>query len=260
MKHTHKQYLLSAIGLILFFMGIVPGISCKNPFMTNAGIEQPIVVITFDDADPSVYAYAFPTMRSIDSTWGATHFFPVTYVGENKSITLAQIHEMENAGWETGGHGYTHVNLSSISADSAEVQVKASYDFLVANGFKHDSYAYAWGNYNETVLAIVKKYFNAIRTAHDYDYLDGVNQYELGYFAVQQNHTATDVIARVEKAKSLGAPLVVIGFHAVRPDTTVAYPGTYWCKESVYYQFLVYLKKHEYTVTTLHKAVNLLCD
>jgi hypothetical protein len=109
-------------------------------------------------------------------------------------------------------------------------------------------------------LAIVKKYFAIIRTAHDYDYLDGVNRYELGYFAVQQEHTANDVIARVEKAKSMGSPLVVIGFHAVRPDTTLEYPGTYWCKESVYYQFLVYLKQHEYSVKTLSEAIKLLSD
>jgi peptidoglycan/xylan/chitin deacetylase (PgdA/CDA1 family) len=242
-------------------------LSCLNIYNPYE-FSSPIIVITFDDAHESVYNFAFPAMRSIDSTWAATHFFPVTYSQTSDSvtayseyggpITIAQIREMELAGWETGGHGYSHTNLSSVPIDTVEFQVKSSYDFFVKNGFCHESFAYPWGNYNDTVSAIVKKYFKNIRTSHDLWYLDGVNRSELGYYAVKSGCSSNDIIARVENARAAGAPLVIIGFHAILPDTAAAIP-VYWCRESVFLSFLLYLKKQELQVMTLKKAMNILC-
>ena len=217
-----------------------------------------MVVITFDDADPTIYGFAFPFMRSMDSTWAATHFFPVSYAGPGGPITVAQEKEMEKAGWETGGHAYTHENLSSVPLDSVENQVKASYDFLAGNGLCHESFAYPFGNYNDTVKNIVEKYFHNIRTAHDYTYLDGVDRTELGYYAVKSGCTVGDIIGRVEQARSTGSPLVIIGFHVILPDTAAPVP-VYWCKESVFVGFMRYLKTHEYPVLTVKEAMRVLC-
>jgi hypothetical protein len=230
--------------------------------------SYPVVVITFDDAHESVYRFAFPAMHAIDSTWGATHFFPVTYTQTQDSvssyspfggpITISQIREMEKYGWETGGHSYSHENLSSIQPDSAESQIKADYEFLVNNGFCHESFAYPWGNYNDTVAGIVKCYFKNIRTAHDLWYLDGINRSELGYYAVKSGCTADDIIGRVESARAAGSLLVIIGFHAILPDTSAPI-DMYWCNESAFTGFLKYLKKQELRVMTMKDAMNLMC-
>jgi peptidoglycan/xylan/chitin deacetylase (PgdA/CDA1 family) len=219
----------------------------------------PIVVITFDDAHPSIYSIAFPAMRSLDTTWTATHFFPVTYMGFPGNMSLAQVKELEAVGWETGGHGVTHENLSSIPLDSVRYQVRESYEFLLRNNLCHESFAYPFGNYSDTVKQIVSEYFKNIRTSHDYEYLDGVNREELGYYAVKSGCTADDIIGRVEKAKTYGAPLVIIGFHAILPDTAPPLP-VYWCKESAFMDFLRYLKKSELPVMTLREAVRVLCE
>jgi peptidoglycan/xylan/chitin deacetylase (PgdA/CDA1 family) len=165
---------------------------------------------------------------------------------------------MEKTGWETAGHGVTHENLSSVPPDSVERQVKGSYDFLTANGLRHESFAYPFGAYNDSVKAIVKKYFKNIRTAHDYDYLDGVNRTELGYYAAKSGCTSGDLIGRVETARSAGSPLVIIGFHAVLPDTAPPVQ-VYRCNESAFMGFLRYLKAEEFQVMTIQAAMNVLC-
>jgi peptidoglycan/xylan/chitin deacetylase (PgdA/CDA1 family) len=233
---------------------------CNFLFQPQKNPGTPIVVITFDDAHPSVYSYSYPTMRLIDSTWGATHFFPATYaMPPGSTITVDQAKEMEAHGWETGGHGYTHENLSSVPIDSVEKQIQMDYNFLVGNNLSHESFAYPYGNYNSAVAKVVNKYFKNIRTSHDFEYLDGVNRTELGYFAVKPGMTADDVIARIEKARHDGSPLVIIGFHAVIADSVAALP-IYWCRESVFYSMLVYLKKEEFTVLTLKNAMKKLCE
>jgi peptidoglycan/xylan/chitin deacetylase (PgdA/CDA1 family) len=198
-------------------------------------------------------------MRSIDSTWGATHFFPATFAGPGGSITVSQAQEMEAGGWETGGHAYTHENLSSVPPDSVEKQIQMDYDFLKSNGLSHESFAYPYGNYNPTVTTIAQKYFKNIRSTHDFEYLDGINRTDLGYYAVKPGMTLGDVIGRIEKARHDGSPLVIIGFHALLADTEPPL-SIYWCRQSVFYGMLTYLKKEEYSVMTLKKAMDILCN
>jgi len=217
----------------------------------------PIVVVTFDDADQSVYSVGFALMRQADTAWTATHFFPNSFIGAEGSVSLDEEKEMERAGWESGGHGREHDNLTAMPPDSAAVRIKASYDFLVQNGLSHESFAWASGMYNDTVKAMVAGYFVNIRTSHDYYYLGGVDPKELGYFAVKGDFTSDDIIARVEEARRDGAPLVVIGFHVIQPDTAPPLP-VYYCKESAFRGFLTYLKNQQLRVMSVRDAMKIL--
>jgi peptidoglycan/xylan/chitin deacetylase (PgdA/CDA1 family) len=239
---------------------MLPGIlTCSNSFSPmESNTSAPIVAITFDDADSSIYTIGFRLMRATDTNWTATHFFPNSYIGRPTYVTLDEIKEMEQGGWESGGHGATHDNLSSLPPDTIDTLVKGSYDFLVQNGLSHQSYAYATGMYNDTVKAVVKKYFENIRTSHDYYYLDGVNRQELGYFAVEGGFTSDDIIVRVEDAMMLGAPLVVIGFHIILPDSAPAVP-TYYVRESAFRGFLSYLEQQRLQVMSIRDAMKILC-
>lgn len=151
----------------------------------------------------------------------------------------------------------THANLTAIPPDTAAAIVKASRDFLVANGLSHESYAYAFGMYNDTVKSVACSYFANVRSVHDYYYLDGVDRTELGYFAVKSGFTTDDIVARVEEAKRLGSPLVVIGFHVIQPDTAPPLP-VYWVKESVFRGFLQYLKRQHIRPMTVREAMRIL--
>jgi hypothetical protein len=220
--------------------------------------ESPIVVVTFDDADKSIYSTAFRLMMDADSSWTATHYFPISYMSEKEKISLEQVKIMEQSGWESGGHGYLHDNLTAIHPDSAEWRIKATYDYLVKNGLSHESFAYAYGMYNDTVKSMVGRYYKNIRTSHDYYYLDGVDRSELGYFAVRDGLPANGIIARIEEAKRLGAPLVIIGFHVILPDTAPPCHD-YWCRESAFTGFVSYCKAGNYRVMSVRDAMSFLC-
>jgi peptidoglycan/xylan/chitin deacetylase (PgdA/CDA1 family) len=247
----YKRDLLLSCALFLF--------SCSDAFLpVEQRIETPVVVITFDDADQSVYSVGYRLMRETDTSWTATHFFPNNYIGLEGSVTLDQEKEMERGGWESGGHGLGHDNLTAIPPDSAAWRIKASYDFLVQNGLSHESFAWASGMYNDTVKTMASGYFANIRSSHDYYYLDGVDRKELGYFAVKGTFTSDDIIARVEEARRLGAPLVVIGFHVIQPDTAPPLP-VYYCKESAFRGFLSYLRSQRLRVMSVRDAMKILC-
>jgi peptidoglycan/xylan/chitin deacetylase (PgdA/CDA1 family) len=233
-------------------------IFCDDPFLPAISDQPaPLVVITFDDAHESIYTFGYRLMREADTSWAATHFFANTYIGQLGNVTLAQVREMEAGGWESGGHGLTHDNLTALPPDTAAAMIKASHDFLVANGLTHESFAYAFGMYDDTVKAAACSYFSNVRSVHDYYYLDGVDRTELGYFAVKSGFTKDDIIARVEEAKRLGSPLVIIGFHVIQPDTAPPLP-VYWVKESVFRGFLQYLKRQYLRPMTVREAMKIL--
>ncbi|HUI91550.1 MAG TPA: polysaccharide deacetylase family protein [Chitinivibrionales bacterium] len=233
-------------------------LSCNDPFLpVISPTDAPLVVITFDDADESIYSYSYRLMRQTDTTWAATHFFPNSYLGAQGNVTLDQEREMEAGGWESGGHGSAHINLTSVPPDTAAAMLKASHDFLVQNGLAHESFAWASGEYNDTVKSLALSYFVNIRSAHDYYYLDGVDRTELGYFAVKSGFTTDDITVRIEDAKRLGSPLVIIGFHVIQPDTAPPLP-VYWCKESAFRGFLQYLKSQHLRPMTVREAMRIL--
>ena len=223
--------------------------------------SDPLVVFTFDDAHHSVYEIAGPLMRSYDPSWGATHFFPLEYPRQPGLMTLAQVQEMEALGWETGGHGRTHENLSAVTMDQVRSDVAASDSFLRANGLSHESYAYAFGNYNDSVQAVVAEHFRNIRTSHDFKYLDGVNRLQLGAYDAKAGHTADDLIGRIEEARLAGSPLVIFCFHVIVPDTaTPDVSHDWWTHESAFIGLLDYLRERGMEVMTVRAAMAELCQ
>ena len=229
------------------------------PRTTDRPFNRPIVCITFDDAHPTVWSNAYPAMRSVDTTYAATHFAPVNGIDTSAAgtgISVAKLRTMEAAGWETAGHTVHHVDLSAVSLDSAGKEIDSCYAYLVRNGLHHASFAYPAGNYNAEVESLAAARFVNLRTAHDYLYTSGINRKDLGYFAVKGTQSADDIIARVERARDLGAPLVIIGFHAVLDDTVTPDPDTYWTRKSIFLAFLRYLKQQELPVMTIEKAMN----
>ncbi len=239
--------------LLIGLMCAAGCINCVDILGCNR-TERTIVVITFDDGHHSIYDFCFPLMRQYGRGWAATHFLPVSHVGQPGHVTLEQLQAMEEAGWETGGHGLTHENLSSAPLSEVQLQVTRSDRFLRENGLSHASYAYAFGNYNQAVADTVRARFDNIRTSHDFHYRDGVNRLELGYFAVKGGHSAADLIARVEQARIERSPLVIIGFHAVLPDTAPPVPS-YWCSENTFRGFLDFLCRSELPVMTVSEAM-----
>ena len=244
--------------LILFTVPFLTTCALLSP---QPGRREPIVVLTFDDGHPSIYTNAFRILSETSPPLTATHFLPTAWIDLPQAVTLEQLREMERAGWETGGHGVTHDNLPQLAPDTVRRQLDSCFHYLANAGLCHESFAYPSGKFNDTVVSIAREYFRNLRTAHDHHYIDGVNREDIGYFAVTQNHAVDDIIARIEEAETEGAPLVVIGFHAVLDDSIQGpITGTYYTRVSVLRGIAAYLHERELPVMTLREAMRILCN
>ncbi len=105
--------------------------------------EKP-VVITFDDGHQSVYENAFPIMQEFDFP-GVFYIVANRINGSTDFVTIPQLKEMIEAGWEIGSHSYTHADLTKNHAIAAKEIGQSKTDLENALSTHIETFAYPFG-------------------------------------------------------------------------------------------------------------------
>lgn len=115
----------------------------------GAKLPQKPVVISFDDGRLDIYENAFPIMQVYD--FPGVFYIISGGLGDKGLVGVAELQEMEAAGWEIGCHSHSHADLSKIGEDASYREVISSrYVLEEALGFPVTSFAYPFGTITET--------------------------------------------------------------------------------------------------------------
>jgi peptidoglycan/xylan/chitin deacetylase (PgdA/CDA1 family) len=161
-------------------------------YMFLKKIFQFSVELTFDDGYLDHYHIArFLARRGIKAT-----FFITTHLRtfEGKPLLTSSpklIQEIHNLGHEIGSHSCTHQNLTAIPTHQAEREVKESREYLnELLGSNIDGFAYPGGQYNATVINIVRKYYKYARLGgrrfEDGWNISTKNRYKIGGLGIKE--------------------------------------------------------------------------
>jgi len=111
------------------------------------------ILITFDDGDLDVYENAFPIMQKYGFT--GVFYLVANYVGQPGYISVAQIKEMTDAGWEVGSHSLNHIDLpTNPKRQQAEI-VGSKKELEKLLGVPVKSFAYPYGRASGSVFNYV---------------------------------------------------------------------------------------------------------
>jgi len=125
------------------------------------------IIITFDDADESVYYNAFPILK----TYGfkATLFVISDFVGKenswdanlggiySKHLEWEQIKKLSNDGWEIGSHTATHRDLLGLSKCEAEQEINLSKEMIAEKVGKPIHFlSYPFNRFDDTIIALAQ--------------------------------------------------------------------------------------------------------
>jgi len=218
---------------------------------SDATLNSPLIVLTFDDGSESIYKLAFPEMQKYN--FPGVNFIPSGWIDYPGFLTLEETKELENAGWETGGHSVTHANLTTIPIDSARAEIQKNYEYLVLHNLKHRCFALPSGHSNVETDAIIKEYFEIIRTSYNERYYYPLNTDRLGYYQVEDNDDANSLLLRVQHGIIEGECLIIFGFHSFTNDEPRSITNI---RFSVFKEFLEGLNKLNVEVVTLSEAVD----
>lgn len=126
--------------------------------------NKPSLVFTDDDGWVEVYDSLFPIFQNyniagclaLNSTRHIPNPLNINY------LTLTQIREFVDAGWEILNHSNNHQHIVDVmhtyGIDSAESAIYQGQKMFLDSGFQVNSYCYAFNEENDTIRSIVKKY------------------------------------------------------------------------------------------------------
>jgi len=114
-------------------------------------VHKPCVLMTFDDANESVYTYAYQYLKTKRAR--GTFYVISDDIGTSPQVSSAQLIEMYNYGWSIGNHTSDHTNLTAVDEATAVQKIADCKTALDLLGFTRSSVhiAYPFGAHNETV-------------------------------------------------------------------------------------------------------------
>lgn len=114
--------------------------------------QKPQLIFTFDDAWNTQYTEAFKRMQK-KGIPGMIAVIP-SNVGAVNSMTLTQLQEVYNYGWDLSNHTYNHINLKNADLYTIQNEIAQGEDWLINNGFQRasDVVVYPQGGFNSDVI------------------------------------------------------------------------------------------------------------
>ncbi len=246
-KLLHSK--LSIILGVAFILGMSSNVYAaisQSSSSTSTSYQAPAQIsFTFDDGLQSTYTNAEPILAKNGLT--ATDFVISGCVGMSTTpntcrantdvpyMTWAQIEALQNSdGWEIGSHTVDHDCLaSSAKQDPSDCQTNTltqaqviaelanSKAALVAHGLNVSDFAPPYGDYNNTVLADIAKYYatmrqfkNASGNTNSWPYSD---YYLWDYIVLQKTTPVSTVEAAINQAIA-NHQWIILTMHSILPS------------------------------------------
>lgn len=188
---------------------------------------RPKCIISFDDNYDDVYDYGYAKMQPFG--FPGSLYVITTYLDSVGRLSIDQINELHDAGWDVMNHTHTHINLETVAVDQAQVESELTTcrDILSANGWTRRNenlhVAYPQGGYDEKTLSAMENLGmitgRTTRNRTQANYLDHL------YLLTRQSHdyTASQATYRgwIDRTIADGG-CIQLNYHQIVADGTAS--------------------------------------
>ncbi|RJQ31527.1 hypothetical protein C4572_02290 [Candidatus Parcubacteria bacterium] len=210
-----------------------------------------LVSLNFDDGWITTYQNALPILNAAGLK--STQYISSGRFDFSTYVNIDQMLDMQAKGHEIGSHTKTHANLTILSTEEMRDEIIGSKEDLLAAGVNSvTTFAYPFGAYNESVVAVVEEagYKGARRTQDGFND-SGSNRFLLNRFSVESDTAFAEAKGWIDSAMSNGTWAVIV-FHRVD------YSGTrYATTPEVLQQIVDYLKEKNARVVTMDEGMDI---
>jgi len=142
---------------------------------------KPIITFIDDDGQSVVLTKLKPLSETYSFPYTCALFVKAIEETGNNYMDIADVVNLQNTlGWEMSSHTYEHLNLSTLTDEQQEYQMKHSIDVMVSWGLKVSTICYPYDGRNDKTYELARKYFRAARRSYG-----GVNTIPLETYAMR---------------------------------------------------------------------------
>jgi peptidoglycan/xylan/chitin deacetylase (PgdA/CDA1 family) len=203
------------------------------------------ISFTFDDGLASAATQAAPTLAQhgltgtdyvITDCVGMTQVPNTCRANTSRSyMTWAQVQSLQNtSGWEIGSHTVDHkclasnrsqdpgdCQLNTLTVAQVDSELASSKSVLSANGINATDFAPPYGDYNNSVLAEIAKYYASMRNFRN-DAADPniwpYSDYYLWDYVVKEGTTPVSAVESAVDKAIANKQWLVLSFHDITPS------------------------------------------
>jgi len=271
MRNIRSLKLLIAIITIALFTSLSSSVSAVSaPINFGAKIS-----FTFDDGLSSALTQAGPVLAKYG--YSATNYVITGCVGMVTSpntcrantdavyMNWDQVLALKNTyGWEIGSHTVTHPYLASKDATDGQpknltstqvvTELTNSKNTLSAHGINATSFSSPYGDYNQTVLAQIAKYYSSNRGYADIGYNTApYNDYIIRDQQVQAGVSVATVKGYIDQAIA-NKQWLVLTFHDIMTNAS-SNPDDYQYNTADLDQIAAYVKSKNLQVVNISEGL-----
>ncbi|MCV6608360.1 MAG: polysaccharide deacetylase family protein [Campylobacterales bacterium] len=130
----------------------------------NQPLPKKTVVLTIDDAYRSFYQNGLTVFKEFNYPFTLMVYTKATEKKYRDFMRWDELRDSMKYGGEIAFHTHTHPHMTHMSDEAIGKELQLGYDLFVKRmGFKPDYFAYPYGEFDDRVKELVKKYdFKAI--------------------------------------------------------------------------------------------------
>ncbi|KUG61064.1 hypothetical protein AVL61_07815 [Kocuria rosea subsp. polaris] len=181
--------------------------------------DQPMVSITFDDGWQSVYDRALPLLDK--HGFPSTQYINASAIETPNFMTADELRQMHGSGHEIASHSYEHVDLSAISADRLDEQMRKSDEMLEDAGLGTSNLAPPYGRSDPQVDWYASKYFDTVRgTKIGINTRQNLESHNLKVYYVTNETTPDHLAAALAETSKANGWLILVYHQVAEPEST----------------------------------------
>ena len=177
-----------------------------DTILNDGKLPNNVVGISVDDADRSFLTTAWPKFK--EKNFPVTLFVNTSTIFKNNKnyLNWDEIRMLKSEGVTIGSHSHTHNHLPDLSIEEKMNEMEISNKiFLKELGIIPSLFAYPYGEANEKIIELLKKYkFKVAFGQHSGVINETSNMYYLPRFSLNEKYGGIDRVKFAAAAKGLG--------------------------------------------------------
>ena len=211
------------------------------------------ISFTFDDGYLNQYENGYSVIKknNINGTLYVITGHIDGYFEETRLMSLENIQEMEQSGWEIGSHTVNHPFLTRT--DNLEYELVKSKKYLEKNGIDPKGISIPFGDYNNIVIEKTKKHYDYIRTSDwGINNLSSLDRYRLKSRYMFNDTTIDEMKTWVDQVKKSKGWLIIMVHHVSNNQSK-----EYTITPEDLSELIVYIKDQNIETKTVSEVISL---